>query len=52
MREASHGDRGGEIDLRDRDRVVSWRWGLAGRTDVHVGGRTPGDAEALLDARR
>jgi hypothetical protein len=43
---------GQAIDRPARGRVVSWRWGLAGRTDVHVRCRTPGDQEALLDARR
>ena len=53
MREPPHCDRcGDDIDLQARDRVVTWRRGLAGRTYVHVRGRTPGDAEAGLDALR
>jgi hypothetical protein len=53
MRDAPDGDRcGTAIDVQDRESFVSWRWGLAGRTYVHVGCLRPGDDEALLDARR
>jgi hypothetical protein len=53
MREAPDCDRCGKaIDLQDRESFVSWRWGLAGRTYVHIGCLRPGDQEALLDALR